>query len=624
MRIAILTSSYPRFPGDGTAPFVKSIAEEMSKLGHEVEVIAPYDPEVVTYETKGVKIHRFKYTLLKKWHIMGHGRALEADVRLRPLAFLLLPFYLLAAIITLWQVTGRQKTEIIYVHWVLPNGPIAAFVSKIRRIRFIMSLHGSDLYVAQRNRLFGFVAHWVFSQASAVTACSPELKEHAMELGAPEATELIAWGANPNIFKPTEDRKALREELGWGNGIFITTMGRMVYKKGFDILLRALPSILEKYTNITVIIGGEGPLLSKLKELAGSLGISKSVQFIGRVPWNEVPKFLAASDIFVLPSVVDASGNLDGLPTVLIEAMGCGSTIIASDIGGVPLAIRNHENGLLVTPGSVPELNQALMVLLNNTSLSERLGRAARQTVVEDLNWAKVVRRIEKLLYVSISKKSNILRMGTIYRDAMLSSLDLVDATKGRVLDIGCYDGFLLGKLEADFRVGVDLKPMGGILDISFVKADARWLPFKKGSFNKVYALDVIEHIEDDISFSQSLSEQIASGGRLVLTTPSANIRLNPPFLTTWISKKWGHIYRLGYSSNRLLELFGSMFEIKVQSWNAPAYRALYPLLRSLQFFFPHMVADWVRSIASRDSERKEGDHGFLIMTATRKTIETI
>ena len=82
MRIAVLTSSYPRFPGDGTAPFVKSLAESMARQGHDIIVVAPYDPVIQPDIEDCVKVYRFRYIWPPRWHIMGHARSLESDVRL--------------------------------------------------------------------------------------------------------------------------------------------------------------------------------------------------------------------------------------------------------------------------------------------------------------------------------------------------------------------------------------------------------------------------------------------------------------------------------------------------------------------------------------------------------------
>ena len=94
MKIAVITSSYPRFDGDITAPFIKSICDNLFALGHEVDVIAPYDPEVRTIREKGVQVHWFKYVWPKKLHIMGHGNALYNDTNLKTLTFILLPLFL--------------------------------------------------------------------------------------------------------------------------------------------------------------------------------------------------------------------------------------------------------------------------------------------------------------------------------------------------------------------------------------------------------------------------------------------------------------------------------------------------------------------------------------------------
>lgn len=619
MRIAVLTSSYPRYPGDGTAPFVQSIAEALVKLGHSVEVVAPYDPDVVSGGVGPIRVNRFKYWLVNKQHIMGHGRALEADMHLHPLALLLLPLYLVAATIALWRVTIRQRSEAIHVHWVLPNGPAAALVARWRRLPLLVSLHGSDIFLAGKNRWFGRAARWVFSQSDAVTACSQELRDRALVLGAPPTTELLAWGADPEIFKPSEDRNALHKKYGIEEAIVITALGRLVYKKGFDILLKSLPDVCHNRTQAQAIIGGDGPIRDDLKGLAETLGITSSITFLGRVPWNEVPDLLAATDIFVLPSVRDPAGNLDGLPTVLLEALGSGCAVIASDIGGVPLVLRDHENGLLVAPGSVSELTDALQTLVNDPALRAQLGVAGRSSVINQFNWQVVAHRIEKMISPSKREIPRKHRMGTVYRETMLESLDLLSPTQGKVLDIGCYDSLLLSKLQAGLRVGVDLQPVHKYNGINLVQADARFLPFKRGCFDQVYALDVIEHIEDDGSFAKSLIKVLAPDGKVVLTTPSAQIRLNPPFLTSWISRKWGHIYRLGYHPARLVELFRQELEVKILPWNAPAYRFFYPFLRLIQFTFPKSVDKLVKHICNYDFRNQDGQRGFHILIGKRK-----
>jgi hypothetical protein len=158
MNITVLTSSYPRYHGDGTAPFIKSLADNYFRLGHKVHVIAPYDPKVQAPESDGVIVHRFRYIIPKRYHIMGHAQAMEADIKLRPLSYLLLPFFMISEFVQLMRVAKATRSEIIHVHWVLPNGPMAVLASMILRIPFVLSLHGSDIYFAKKFKLFGKVA----------------------------------------------------------------------------------------------------------------------------------------------------------------------------------------------------------------------------------------------------------------------------------------------------------------------------------------------------------------------------------------------------------------------------------------------------------------------------------
>jgi len=398
MRITVVTSSYPRFPGDGTAPFVQSICQHLAELGHQVEVVAPYDPAVCSCSDQCVVVHHFCYTLLDSWHIMGYGKSLIGDMRLRKGVFFSLPTFLLAQFCCTLKVAIRQRADIIYAHWVLPNGLVGGWVASILRIPLAISLHGSDIFVARRNWIFGWVARWVLRQAATITACSEELRRAAIDLGAlPDNVHTIAWGADPVRFHP-DIAPLNRSDFGLdSDDVVLVALGRVVPKKGFDVLVRALPGLLRYYPQIQVVIGGDGVYREHLHQLAAELGVTRHFHLVGPVPWSDVPRFLAMGDIFVLPSTRDAAGNLDGLPTVLLEAMAMGKPIVASNIGGVPLVIKNGVNGLLCPPGDVNALAQNIALLLESPALRMELGRAARNLVETRFNWSVVAKSLETL-----------------------------------------------------------------------------------------------------------------------------------------------------------------------------------------------------------------------------------
>jgi len=389
VRIAVLTSSYPRYPGDGTAPFVKDICEHLAKLGHPVEVVAPHDPAVIAQPQAAlpIQVHRFRYIWPENLHIMGHARSMDNDMRLRPLAYLLLPFFLFSAFLKLMQVTRRQNSQVIHAHWVLPNGLVAAWVAALRGIPLVLSLHGSDMFIAQRNALFRTLARWVFRRAAGVTTCSPELRNAALGLGAPGNSLLLVYGVDPAEHRPElrhpSKRRALqhREEE-----ILIAGLGRFVSKKGFGCLIAAMPQVVQECPQAHLILGGDGVLRKELEDLAKRLGVSGHITFKGNIPLDEVPGFLANVDIFVLPSVRDPKGNVDGLPTALLEAMSSAAAVVASDIGGVSLVVEPGVNGLLVPPGDAHALATTILDLVRDESRRLALGQAARNSILEQFN----------------------------------------------------------------------------------------------------------------------------------------------------------------------------------------------------------------------------------------------
>jgi glycosyltransferase involved in cell wall biosynthesis len=397
MRIAVIASSYPRFEGDGTAPFVKSISESLHKIGNEVEVVAPYDPLVDENTPNLVKVHRFKYTLRKNSHIMGHARALDSDIKLKKSVYLLLPFFILFSFIKLLRVTKNQKSQIIHAHWVIPNGLTALIVSKIRKIPLVISLHGSDIFIAKSKWYFRIVAKTIFKNTSFVSACSEDLLFNAKDLGAPDNIKIIPWGADPQKFSKIKNLKNQKFNFRDNESqTILLCLGRLVHKKGFSNLIKAMPNLLENNTNIKLVIGGDGPLRENLEELAKACEVKNSVYFFGKVNWNEVVLFLNSGDVFIQPSIKDEYGNMDGLPTVILEAMACGLPIIASNLGGISLVVKDCVNGKLVIPDNVDDLSRTINSMIIESDKLKVMGENSRKLVEDELNWVNVSKIIEQ------------------------------------------------------------------------------------------------------------------------------------------------------------------------------------------------------------------------------------
>src|SRR5438874_728047 len=202
----MVTSSYSKYEGDVTAPFVESIATSVAAAGHEVHVLAPYHPELRHAPLeKGVQLHFFKYSPFRHLNIWGYAESLEADVRVKGAIYPLTPVVFASSLWALLRLTREIRFDIMHAHWVIPNGPVVAIVARLRRLPLVISMHGSDVFVAEQSRLFSSVARWCFRRASAITAPSEGLVQRAIALGAPPSRcHLVPYGVDPGQFTRME------------------------------------------------------------------------------------------------------------------------------------------------------------------------------------------------------------------------------------------------------------------------------------------------------------------------------------------------------------------------------------------------------------------------------------
>jgi colanic acid/amylovoran biosynthesis glycosyltransferase len=183
----------------------------------------------------------------------------------------------------------------------------------------------------------------------------------------------------------------------------IVAVGRLIAKKGFVDWLRACRLLVERGKSFRCEIIGEGPLEQELREEIAQLDLQDRVELPGAKPQHEIRERLAASSLFVLPSVVGPDGGMDNLPTVIMEAMAAGLPVVSTSIGGIPEMVIQNETGFLVSPGDVAALVDAIEPLIDDIGLARRLGERGFQRASELFSIEKNVRSLLALIDAKVA-----------------------------------------------------------------------------------------------------------------------------------------------------------------------------------------------------------------------------
>jgi phosphatidylinositol alpha-1,6-mannosyltransferase len=209
----------------------------------------------------------------------------------------------------------------------------------------------------------------------------------------------IAPGIDTDHFAPSSSAKQLREELGLSQKSLIVCVGRLVHRKGQDRLIEAMPSILATNPNAHLLFVGEGPYLDTLKKLVGERNLEKAVTFVGRVQYDQLPRYICAGDIFAMPSRSRFFGlEVEGLGIVYLEASACGVPVIAGNSGGAPDAVIDGTTGLVVDGIDVEEIADACAALLEDPDRARAMGAAGRRWAINTWRWEIWALEFERLL----------------------------------------------------------------------------------------------------------------------------------------------------------------------------------------------------------------------------------
>ena len=396
-RIVMVASSYPRFKGDSVGSFMEPIAQGIAARGHEVHLVAPWHPKWARPKIdRGVHFHLFHYAPVQSLNTFGYAEGMRADVRLRASAVAVAPLAILAGWFKALRVAQKKRATIMHAHWVIPGGVIGAAAAG--SIPLIISLHGSDVFVAERHPAARVAARAAFNRARWVTACSEDLRARAVAIGAAaDRSNVISYGVDSERFKPDADSRARgRHMLGVADNVpLVFAVGRLVKKKGFEYLIDAAAMLKRDHPRLRVAIAGSGDLDASLRARARDAGLGDSVQFLGEVLHDDVPTLLAAADVAVAPSVHDDAGNVDGLPNTVMEIMASGTPLVATTAGGIGGVATDGTTARLVPERDVPALAAAIESLLRDRSAAMLIGTQARELVCRQHSWARVAEDFE-------------------------------------------------------------------------------------------------------------------------------------------------------------------------------------------------------------------------------------
>ncbi|MFC2007796.1 glycosyltransferase family 4 protein [Chloroflexota bacterium] len=339
-----------------------------ARNGHQVHLISV--KEMAGYDDN-VHIHLLKRLSPRMWTLSKY------------LSFLVLVFQARKLVRTI-------RPDIVNGQYISVYGLLTAFSGFHPMVNTAM---GSDILIdPKRNLLRRFFIKYVLKKSDIIIYDSETVKKELIELGTdPAKMRLVLNGVDTQKFSPTMKNEDIRNR--WHVGRAPLAICFRAFKPVYNVetVIRAIPLVLSQLADAKFIIGGDGELSEQLKSLVVSLGISEAVRFTGFIPYDEVPGYLASSDVYVSTSFSDSTS------LSLQEAMACALAPVVSDLPANREWITDGENGFIVSQNNIQDLADRMAYLLKNDELRKRFGRLGREIIKDRAEYHKEMEGLEKL-----------------------------------------------------------------------------------------------------------------------------------------------------------------------------------------------------------------------------------
>lgn len=388
--LLVLASTYPRWRDDPEPGFVHELCR---RLVADFKVIALV-PDAPGADASGmlddVEVVRYRYAPRALQTLVNNG-GIATNLRRSRWKWLLVPGFVLAQYLAARRLLRQRQIDIVHAHWLIPQGLIARRLKAVASIPYVVTSHGGDLF-GLRGRMLAMLKRRVANTSSAMTVVSTAMRDEAARIGL-QPPELVVLPMGVDLrqrFVADVHMERAQNEL-----LFV---GRLVPKKGLPHLLDAMPAVLKARPDAFLSIAGFGPEESSLRTQSWQLGIEEHVKFLGAMPQDALPALYRRASLFVAPFIRDDSGNQEGLPVVLMEAIGCGCPVVVGDVAGVPDLLGEMADEVCVDPRNKQALSSAILATLENPINAQQRARKIRLAATGRVDWEVIADGYSRLL----------------------------------------------------------------------------------------------------------------------------------------------------------------------------------------------------------------------------------
>lgn len=278
------------------------------------------------------------------------------------------------------RIVRRERVQVVHIGH-LHLGLIGMALKRWLAVPYVLYLHGGEMAPYMRFRFVRTVARAIAREACLVVVNSTFTRRHFEALGICNPhVELLTISVETDRFRPDLDVREIRTRYGLDGKQTILTVGRLVERKGHDMIIKALRSVQQRAGPTVYVIAGTGPREEVLRELAARVGCEREVVFTGYLAEHDLPLLYAACDVFAMPSrALDQRDGVEGFGIVFLEAGACGKPVVGGRSGGIADAVADEVTGLLVDPVDVNDVADALVRLLVQKEQAQQFGQQGRR-----------------------------------------------------------------------------------------------------------------------------------------------------------------------------------------------------------------------------------------------------